>query len=264
MKINHDKYPILQKLEQGIFGVIGMSESDALIIPMHSDTMAMVRDTFKANIPYFKKSIRYITEPLYNAMTQAREKLLATELIMDLSSCSGTYLVGDLQICYNISALPGVDKWEYVCYCFAGDRFMSFTGEDGKRNYSYGSSFWFEIDNPSMEGRKEIAKQQFYRLLMIINFLKYAEIQVKHLQPNRQIWDGPNCLYNNKSKYPVEIMDSTWFTTLVKSDAFKVRGHFRLQPYGEGLTKRKLVWINEFQKDGYTRQAKKLETTTKS
>ena len=89
-------------------------------------------------------------------------------------------------------------------------------------------------------------------------FLQYAEIEVRELKPSRQIYDGVTCLYNNKTKSTIEIIDSTWFTTLVKSDEFKVRGHFRLQPCGESYSKRKLIWISDFKKHGYTREAKKL------
>jgi len=87
-------------------------------------------------------------------------------------------------------------------------------------------------------------------------FLQYAEIEQKTLPPSRQIWDGLNCLYNNKTKSEITIVDSTWFTTLVKSDGFKVRGHFRLQPCGEGNKSRKLIWVSDFEKEGYTRKAK--------
>lgn len=87
-------------------------------------------------------------------------------------------------------------------------------------------------------------------------FINYAEVEKKELQPNRQIWDGPRAIYNNKSKSPITIIDSTWYTHLVSSGAFNVRGHFRLQPYGYGLKDRKLIWIDDFQKDGYTRKAK--------
>lgn len=87
-------------------------------------------------------------------------------------------------------------------------------------------------------------------------FINYAEVEKKEVQPSRQIWDGPTCLYNNKTKFPITIVDSAWFTHLVSSGAFKVRGHFRLQPCGHGLKDRKLIWINDFEKEGYTRKAK--------
>lgn len=47
--------------------------------------------------------------------------------------------------------------------------------------------------------------------------------------------------------------DSKWYTEINNNEAFRVSGHFRLQPYGDG-TKR-LIWINEFTKNGYHRKA---------
>jgi hypothetical protein len=84
-------------------------------------------------------------------------------------------------------------------------------------------------------------------------FINYAEIETKELAPNRQIWDGPRAIYNNKTNLPIQVVDSTWYTTLISSGEFNVRGHFRMQPY---LTGKKLIWINDFKKSGYTRKAK--------
>ena len=47
--------------------------------------------------------------------------------------------------------------------------------------------------------------------------------------------------------------DSKWYTEICNDESFKVSGHFRLQPYGDGT--RKLIWINEFTKSGYHRKA---------
>lgn len=90
-------------------------------------------------------------------------------------------------------------------------------------------------------------------------FLQYAELETKILKQNTK--DSIICKYHNKLPFPVTIIDSTWYTNLVKSDSFKVRGHFRLQPFGPLMAKRKLIWINEFTKEGYTREAKKLSHT---
>ena len=49
------------------------------------------------------------------------------------------------------------------------------------------------------------------------------------------------------------IFDSKWYTEICNDEAFKVSGHFRLQPYGDGT--RRLIWINEFTKNGYHRKA---------
>lgn len=89
-------------------------------------------------------------------------------------------------------------------------------------------------------------------------FINFADVETKVMKPNTQIWDKRivNALYNNKTGSDITVIDSTWYTNLVSSGAFKVRGHFRLQPCGTGRNQRKLTWINDFEKDGYTRRAK--------
>jgi hypothetical protein len=66
--------------------------------------------------------------------------------------------------------------------------------------------------------------------------------------------------YVNESAEAVEILDSTWFTTIVRSAGFMVGaatgGFFRLQPCGPGLTEKKLIWIGPYEKKGYTKRAK--------
>lgn len=49
------------------------------------------------------------------------------------------------------------------------------------------------------------------------------------------------------------LFDSKWYTEISNDEAFTVSGHFRLQPYGDGT--RRLIWINEFTKNGYHRKA---------
>lgn len=89
-------------------------------------------------------------------------------------------------------------------------------------------------------------------------FINFAEVETKVMKPNTQIWDERcvNAIYNNKTRSDITVIDSTWYQNLVSSGAFKVRGHFRFQPYGPGSAKRKLTWINDFEKEGYNRKAK--------
>lgn len=64
---------------------------------------------------------------------------------------------------------------------------------------------------------------------------------------------------NKKTKTVAEpgleyyLFDSKWYTEISNDESFQVSGHFRLQPYGDGT--RKLIWINEFTKNGYHRKA---------
>ena len=49
------------------------------------------------------------------------------------------------------------------------------------------------------------------------------------------------------------LFDSKWYTEISNDESFQVSGHFRLQPYGDGT--RRLIWINEYTKNGYHRKA---------
>lgn len=59
----------------------------------------------------------------------------------------------------------------------------------------------------------------------------------------------------------IEIIDSTYLRTIIRTEGFGVSGHFRLQACGPGMSERKLIWISPFQKNGYIRIAKKEQRT---
>jgi len=95
-----------------------------------------------------------------------------------------------------------------------------------------------------------------YTLLL---FIKYCEIETKVIDPKksrRETVAGQK--YLNETDKRITILDSTWFTNLVVSGAFGVSGHLRWQPYGPGLKQKKLIWIDDYTKEGYTRKAKVL------
>ncbi len=99
----------------------------------------------------------------------------------------------------------------------------------------------------------------FAFLVTFLCFIKHVELQTKVIQPLKKDWHI-GTKYVNETKSKIEVLDSTWFTTIVRSEGFKVRGHFRMQPCGHNLSDRKLIWISDFEKDGYTRTAKILNT----
>ncbi len=93
---------------------------------------------------------------------------------------------------------------------------------------------------------------------MVLDYLclrQWAEVQLikntttikKEIKKNRkpQIVIEPGLDYYK--------FDSKWYTEISNDESFTVSGHFRLQPYGDGT--RRLIWINEFMKNGYHRKA---------
>lgn len=93
---------------------------------------------------------------------------------------------------------------------------------------------------------------------MVLDYLclrQWAEVQLgkvsstikKEIKKNKktQIITEPGLDYY--------IFDSKWYTEICNDECFLVSGHFRLQPYGDGT--KKLIWINEYTKNGYHRKA---------
>lgn len=97
----------------------------------------------------------------------------------------------------------------------------------------------------------------FYILLLI----QFAEIDIKIIQGGKGSTIKKAFINNekhlNETPFKIEIINSNWFTRIIRSQSFNVSGHFRLQPYGKGRTERKLIWIDEYEKSGYNLSAKK-------
>lgn len=100
------------------------------------------------------------------------------------------------------------------------------------------------------------SKVGFTLSILFLPFLEFAECETKivNLENRRAKLNGEKFISDIDSD--IEIVDSNWFTTLIRSEGFKVNGHFRLQPYGTGRLKRKMIWISDFEKQGYTKRSK--------
>lgn len=121
------------------------------------------------------------------------------------------------------------------------------------------------------ERHESIIKQcldNMFFLLDISIFLKYADVEVINIYGNqRKVLPDKSDVIENKSGVCVKYIDSRWIREIIRTEGFKVRGHFRLQPVKdeEGEWTRKLIYINEFEKHGYHRRAlKTLENSTDS
>jgi len=107
------------------------------------------------------------------------------------------------------------------------------------------------------EGRDAHYWQMF--ILSFCLFKKYCDIETKLIDPKQsRKATVAGTKYLNETDRRITVLDSTWFTNLVVSWAFGVSGHLRWQRFGPGLSEKKLIWIDEFQKEGYTRKAKVL------
>lgn len=102
-----------------------------------------------------------------------------------------------------------------------------------------------------------IAKQEFNRLLRLMIFIELGDIETTIIEKGKNNGkpkkDGK---ITNTSDSTVYVVDSSWNKLIIRTEGFAVRGHFRLQPCGEELKNRKLIWIDAFEKNGYVRKPK--------
>jgi hypothetical protein len=94
-------------------------------------------------------------------------------------------------------------------------------------------------------------------ILFSLYFIENCEIEQKIVKPKEKYRSGNDNHYN-ESKSDIIFLDCKWFTELIRLAPFHVKGHLRWQNYGEKFGKRKLIWIEEFEKKGYNRKPAKL------
>lgn len=96
-----------------------------------------------------------------------------------------------------------------------------------------------------------------------VETLVYKLLCFVFLSENEEIIISPGSRYGTKKtgkiinefKFPVTIINSKWNITSIRSEEFLVRPHLALRYFGSGRTKWKMVYINEYKKNGYTRPA---------
>lgn len=93
---------------------------------------------------------------------------------------------------------------------------------------------------------------------MVLDYLclrLWAEVQLKKVSTTvkKEVKKNKKTQTVTESGLDYYLFDSKWYTEISNDESFQVSGHFRLQPYGDGS--RRLIWINEFTKNGYHRKA---------
>lgn len=90
-------------------------------------------------------------------------------------------------------------------------------------------------------------------------FKKYADIETVEVYNNqRKHTPDRSDVIENKSGMMFKYVDSLWLKEIIRTEGFKVSGHFRLQPCKvDGEWTKKLIYINEYEKHGYHRRSGK-------
>lgn len=250
MKISYSNYPILESIQKKTLGNLYANESDKDFF--NSENIDIVRKIFNDNSNYFSKHITILSKPFIEAVYLATEKLKLLRNEIGYIDISGTYIIGD-----NIFLVNSKDTKSISEICILQFNKMSTILMIASNEKMWVSNFVKSYAEKIGIEPYNMGGLSFETITNICLFKKYAQVETKYLKPNSKLKDI-DCKYVNDTKLNLCFLDSKWFTTLVKSDGFKVRGHFRLQPYGAGMADRKLIWISDFEKTGYTAPARIL------
>lgn len=260
MKISYRTHPALEYLKDGKFE-LKISEYDL----DSSEKVAPFTNLFYCHKIWYNKEIFLVSNAFFEATVRSLPKLskIYNELQDKPESfhISGTYIIKNQVFCidYNSWEWSKFDDLSLFVFRKNGELNIQYTKgkeDDQPKRYCWTSNI--EKTFFSKFNTTEICCNAFLIVLFIWLFKKYAQVETKYLPPNKRVKDI-NCKYVNDTSLGITHLDSRWFTNLVKSDAFKVRGHFRLQPKKkDGEWTKELIWITDFEKKGYTSKARKL------
>jgi len=228
------------------------SNTDGLDMLCYNDSQSLLSDIHKAgkvkNI-YFCKSMIDMAFKL-----DFRKSFIAFK---SLDNDFGVIIIDN-----RTSVVYGIYKHRFTSVtiidnCIDDMESVYFSDIDNKIQVSNGYSTWAGFKGGlTLEEKK--APMAFKCLFLLLTIYYFAEIETKTIEQGKSrkaIVGSEKCI--NETQVPIQVINSNWFTNIYRSEGFNVSGHFRLQPCGEGSKKRKLIWINGFEKQGYTRLAKK-------
>lgn len=100
-------------------------------------------------------------------------------------------------------------------------------------------------------------------LYALMCFVELCDNETIVVQPNAKYGTRKAGKIINITPFPITVINSAWNITTV-SGSFAVRGHMAIRWTGQGRTTPRLVYIEPFVKEGYTRRAGKLNESSQS
>lgn len=210
--------------------------------------------------PKFAKSIDIVSKEFMDTMLRSGRKLWNERMrsFMAGVSISGTLIWGKHVICYHITDSDG-EQYEGEVLALHSNGLEFLVCSEGEFVSKRVERIFKEVGGSP--------GQYFTAIPMLFNlFKKYADVEVVEAKPFKKV-EIPSEEDPTKkdtllvdSSLPVKYYDCSWFRTIVRTEGFKVRGHFRMQRYKneDGEWYYKLKYIDQYMKHGYRRTAKKI------
>jgi hypothetical protein len=254
MRLNPQTYPAYHKLESGNFYEL---QVDKLLLDEYNNEtsgvslLIQLMESLKATFLLSDKRY-YITEPFQKAIETAYPKIIeGGKHINDIPNDCGILFTKDGFSLYLSN--PADHKLKLLVFGFTRNALTTF-GYVRNDNHYGGVACTLRDGKPYDD--PEILRNYIDSMLTTIYFIHNCETEQKLVLP-KQKHRANGVKYFNESKNDFIVLDCKWFTELIRTTPFHVRGHLRWQVYGVGKQKRKLIWIEDFEKSGYQRKANK-------
>lgn len=256
MRINRNNYPMLDLLKwhERLLASPLAKKMAAWDEKGARRAMGAIDHHWPRLVYLFGKRIDIASDQFMKAAFMNGEKIGSKEnieMLYDNGPLSGTLIMGKYVTFYSFDVH---EDWnESVLICFYENVLAVAVMNSAK-------AFYFD---PRKEGVGLAEYQELFREIQIgpilFNlFKKYAEVETVEAQMGKKV-EIPETSENLLVEFdmPMTYTDCSWFREIIRKEGFLVRGHFRLQPYKkDGEWTKKLIYIEPFQKHGYTRKAK--------
>lgn len=264
MRINKYSFAGLSILESGKF-ISELFQNDCSACLNNFDII--YNQTFITRFNFDKQNVFWLSNKTYGYIDEIDGQVLNPNLFKD--GFNKTYIL--LSKCpsgCNVSWVLHADKNKET-----NTMFISMFECHGYKITGHAQYFVEDIDgNPStyIEGdrflldedghfKQDLVEGNLMRLAQISSrlliFLNFVDVETKIIGSSGKSLYIENEKVKNDTNFNIKVLDKTWYTTVINSEGFPVRGHLRLQPVGEGRKDRKLIYIEPFEKNGYKREA---------
>ena len=184
---------------------------------------------------YFNQKIQYITQPFYEAYRKAEPKLKEVVLKTAIDD-SGTLIMQwphhSQTIFYRIKSNGNGDTDGLDVFI------VMFTKTPKNDSFGLDLAIYLNKEDKNImdvvwKGFSEQGRDMAWwiaDLMLLKTFMKYAEVESKTINAKKKD-HHIGVKYLNETNNKVEILDSTYFTTISRTEGFGVRGHFRFQTF---------------------------------
>lgn len=253
MRLNEKTFPSYHTLESGKYQHLNIDAMFETFLGT-SDKLISFLDSIKFTYQQVAKRY-YLTNTFREAILTAMPKIVEGQKHYNEIPTDCGIVFTDNGFSLYLSN-PTDKQVKLLVFGFTRDCLTTYGVIDNNGNY-HGIACSIKDGKPYNDTQALV--DYLHSFLIMLYFIHNCEIEQKVLKPNDKHRENGNKHFN-ESKSNLIVLDCKWFTDLIREAPFHVKGHLRWQHHGQGFKKRKLIWINEFEKSGYRRTATKTAT----